>query len=290
MNDSSEQIILQLADVGFEYRPGQRLLQGLDLKVFAGQFIAILGANGAGKSTMLRLLAGMLSPNVGAVSFLGRRLDVYNRRQLSRHIAFLPQQPVVSFDYTALQVVLMGRFPHHTLLGLDDQEDFDRASQLMAALDVAQFAGRRLSQLSGGECQRVLLASALAQYQTGSTNAVLLLDEPTAALDLKHQVGIFALLGQLNRQFALTVVVVTHDLNLASMFCPQLVLLADGKLIARGDARAVLTAPNVQRAYGLSVKIHADAASGRPYVLPEHAEAPAFGDYSKDKSHGSDEQ
>ena len=269
MSNSDRQVILEVDKAGFRYRPDQVLIEGLDLQILAGQFLAIVGPNGVGKSTLLRLLAGLLVPQQGRVNLLGRRLKKYSQRQLARHIAFLPQQPIISFDYTAQQVVLMGRFPHRGLLGLDDQRDLERAREVMTALEVQDMAQRPLSQLSGGERQRVLLAAALAQYQPGTSDAVLLLDEPTAALDLKHQVGIFAMLDQLNRQFNLTIIVVTHDLNLASMFCRQLVLLEAGRVTAQGSAQSVLTAANVRRAYGLTVQVRADPTSGRPYILPE---------------------
>ncbi|MDQ3169944.1 MAG: ABC transporter ATP-binding protein [Acidobacteriota bacterium] len=265
--------MLQAADVRFGYGE-TTVIDGVSLAVPAGRIVGILGPNGSGKTTMLKLLAGTLAPAAGRVTFDGQDLRGAARQKIARRLAVVPQDTHLAFDYSVLEIVLMGRYPHLGALEFEGPADLAIARQALDATGTAEFERRAFTTLSGGERQRVVIASALAQLAdvgTGfslSEQSALLLDEPTAALDLGYQLEIAALLGELNRARALTMVISTHDLAFASAVCHELVLLRAGRVIASGSVDDVLTAANVRALYDVEADVHRDAASGRVVVVP----------------------
>jgi len=236
---------------GVHVRLGRRVvLHGVDLGVEAGEMVAVLGPNGSGKSTLVRVLAGLCRPEAGRVLLGGRPIARVARRDVARQLALVPQFPVSELGFSALETVLMGRAPHGTGLGLASERDLALARDAMRALDVAHLETRALETLSGGERQRVVLARALAQEP-----AVLLLDEPTAYLDLRHQVESLALVRTRCRQHGLAVVVVVHEPGLAGSYADRVVLLADGRVRAVGPPREVITPALLADVYGVPVHV-----------------------------------
>jgi iron complex transport system ATP-binding protein len=254
--------LLQAADVRFGY-DGAPVIDGVSLNVPAGRIAGILGPNGSGKTTMLKLLAGTLTPQSGEVTFEGRSLRSQSHRSIARRLAVVPQDTHLAFDYTVIEIVLMGRYPHLGALEIEGPDDLAIARRAMAATGTEAFERRPFTTLSGGERQRVVIASALAQHPQ-----VLLLDEPTAALDLGYQLEIAALLRELNAQRGLTMAISTHDLAFASSVCHELVLLRAGRVIAAGPPEAVLTAANIRALYDVEADVRRDEQSGRVVVVP----------------------
>jgi iron complex transport system ATP-binding protein len=259
---AASETLFEARDVSFAWPRGPRILHGLSLRVPAGEFLGILGPNGAGKSTLLHLLTGWVRPVGGAIAYRGRPVGDWPRRAFAREVAVVPQAEERVFPCTVEEVVLMGRYAHQPVLaGFDDEEDHAIARNVLERVGLGGFAHRRMHQLSGGEGQRVLLARALAQCPT-----VLLLDEPTANLDLGFQRETFRLLEDINRSGeGITIVAISHDLNLAAMYCRRLALLHDGRFIADGKPADVLTADRLEAVYRTPVRVH-DEGDGTPRV------------------------
>lgn len=241
--------LLECRSLHFAYPETEaEALKGLDLSFERGSFTSLVGPNGAGKSTLLRILGGLLEPRSGQVLLEGRALAALSPRERARHLAYLPQSAHFAFPLTVRECVEMGRYPHAGWLGRLSREDRERCDRAMELCDAARFAERPLDSLSGGERQRVLLASALAQ-----SPRVLLLDEPTLSLDLPHQENFFRVVRDLHRNEGLTVVVATHELNLASRTSQRLLLLSRGNVEADGVPDRVLTPPRIRKVFGISV-------------------------------------
>lgn len=238
------------------------VLSDVDLAIAPGDFVGLIGPNGSGKSTLLRLMLGQLTPEAGEVLLWGRPVRETPADERARTVAYLPQQVTASFRFRVGQVVMMGRHPHLRALRLESESDAAVADRCMTALDVQHLRDRHFEALSGGERQRVLLASVLAQEPR-----IILLDEPTASLDLHHQVEVMRALTQLNRE-GVALVVVTHDLNLAARYCPRLCLLHDRRVAADGPPGEVLTVARLQAAYSDALRVIADPDTGAPVVLP----------------------
>jgi iron complex transport system ATP-binding protein len=253
---------LEARGLGFRYG-GRRVLDGVDLAVHPGELVGVIGPNGSGKTTLVRLLSGVLVPGAGEVRLDGRPLAAHSRREIARRVAVVAQDAPLTFAFTALEVVLMGRAPHLSRLGFPGARDVALARAAMARLEVADVEARSLDQLSGGERQRVLLARALAQDAP-----VLVLDEPTTHLDLRHQTGIYDVVRELCRREGTAVVSVLHDLNLAALYCDRILLLAGGRAARTGTPAEVLTADALAAAYVAAVDVQRDAVTGRVVVLP----------------------
>lgn len=255
---------LRVENMSFSYR-AEPVLSDLHLRVGDGEMIAILGPNGAGKSTLLKLMAGLLSPQKGGVSLFEKPLNEYRRRDIARFIAYVPQETPVAFAYTAGDYVLMGRRPYHGPLPFETRRDEALARRSMRETDTEEFAGRSMLELSGGERQRVVVSAALAQEPS-----IMLLDEPTASLDLHYQIQIHSILRRLNRERSITVLVVTHDLNMAALFFPRVVVLSRGRVVADGDPKSVLTEKLLREVYhvGATFSQHPD---GTPMIVPHPA-------------------
>jgi iron complex transport system ATP-binding protein len=259
--------LLEVDGVSFTYerhrRPVRSVLEDVSLAIPRGAIVGLLGPNGSGKTTLLRLLSGTLMPDRGRVSLDGVPLAALARRHLARRIAVVPQETHSAFDFSALDIVLMGRYPHLGAFELEGADDLTIARDALAATGTAALESRGFATLSGGEKQRVVIASALAQ-----ASDVLLLDEPTASLDLGFQLEIVNVLIRLNRDRGTTMVVSTHDLNLAAALCSELALLKNGRVLARGTTEAVLTPANVRSLYGVEAEIAVHPRAGHLTVVP----------------------
>lgn len=256
--------VLDARGVSFAYERGARhVVDDVSLAVPRGAIVGLLGPNGSGKTTLLRLLSGTLTPDRGQVSLDARPIAALSRRDLARRIAVVPQETHSAFDFSALEIVLMGRYPHLGAFELEGADDVAIARRSMAETGTAGLEDRRFAALSGGEKQRVVIAGALAQ-----ASDVLLLDEPTTSLDLGFQFEIAGLLARLNRDRGTTMVVSTHDLNLAATLCSELVLLQGGRVIAQGSTDRVLTPANIRDLYGVIADVSMHSRAGHITVVP----------------------
>ena len=254
--------MLRADNVSFGYEGGFSL-QGATVAVSPGSLTGLLGPNGCGKTTLLRLLCGVLRPQNGRVLLGDRDIDSMARRDLARHVAVVPQETHPAFDYSVLEMVLMGRHPHLGAFQLEGPADFEIARAALAATGTAHLAPRNYMTLSGGEKQRVIIASALAQ-----ATELLLLDEPTASLDLGYQLEIAALLARLNRERNVTMVLATHDLNLAASLCDRLVVMRGGRVLAQGATTDVLTGEMVRQLYDVDADVAFHPRAGHLTVVP----------------------
>ncbi len=242
------------------------ILDDVSVDVGRGEWLCIVGPNGAGKSTLLRHLAGLVR-GTGSVTLAGEPVERLSRRQRARLVALVPQSPTIPEGIRVLEYVLLGRSPHIHPLGIEGSHDHDAAEDALAQLDLLDLRNRVVTTLSGGERQRVLLARALAQGAS-----IVLLDEPTTALDVGHQQQVLELIEQLRRGHGLTVVSTMHDLTLAGQYADRLVLLDHGRIAVEGDAATVLTETTIARYYGARVRVVLDG--GRPAVLPLRQHGP----------------
>jgi len=256
--------VLSADQVSFRYAPGGPLVvDGVSVRLAKGALVGILGPNGSGKTTLLRLLSGTRRPSAGRVMLGEQPLDRLSRRDVARRIAVVPQETELAFEYSAIEIVLMGRHPHLGVFTVEGPEDIRIARDALAATGTADLADRPFHELSGGEKQRVVIAAALAQ-----SAALLLLDEPTASLDLGYQLEVSSLLLRLNRDHGVTMAISTHDLNLAASICRELILMRDGKVVATGPTNEVLTPENVQRLYDVEADVHVHRDTGHMTVVP----------------------
>jgi ABC-type cobalamin/Fe3+-siderophores transport system ATPase subunit len=254
----------ELATVWFRYADPW-ILEAFDLTIDAGEFLGVIGPNGSGKTSLLKLMAGLLHPQEGVVRLQGHDLSILSPREIARHVAVVPQESHVLFPFTVAELVLMGRFMHQKSWGWESAKDLRIAFGAMEIMDVERLAQRTFSELSGGERHRAVIARALAQQAP-----ILLLDEPTAFLDLKHQMDIYAVLKALHRDHGVTVVLVSHDLNLASQHCERLVLLHEGRPFRSGPPADVLTAEHLRMVYGCEVLLDHHPTTGTPRItLPQ---------------------
>ena len=224
----------------------QPVLDGTEFTVEKGDLVALLGANGAGKSTLLRCISRTLQPNEGHILLDDRELKKLNNKEVARMMAVVPQETAADFDFTVEDIVMMGRFPYLTRFRREDQNDHEVVRKAMEMTGVSHLAERSIAALSGGEKQRVVMARAVAQQPR-----ILLLDEPTANLDIGYQSMLLELAGRLNREDGVTVIAAIHDINLAVHHFNRFILLAGGRVMAAGRAEEVITPENIQKSYGV---------------------------------------
>jgi iron complex transport system ATP-binding protein len=235
---------LVVRDLNLSY--GERpVLNGVSFSVGEGEFFIVIGPNGSGKTTLVKAVSGAARPRTGVVEILGRPLRSYSGKALARNIAVVPQTAPAEIPFTVAEVVLMGRSPHLSLLRLETRKDQETAWQAMSFTNVEHLAGRKLDQLSAGERQRVLIARAICQQPR-----IMVLDEPTAALDPAHQVHIMDLMERLRSDEGTTVIMVSHDLNLAAMYADRLLLMKQGSVVSLGQPAEVLTFETLEQTYG----------------------------------------
>jgi iron complex transport system ATP-binding protein len=238
-------------------------VRDVSIRIKRGSLTGLIGPNGCGKTTLLKLLAGVLIPDTGFVALDGRDLASMSRPSVARRIAVVPQETHPAFEYSVMEMALMGRHPHLGPFQLEGPDDLAIAFEALTATSTAQLAERSYLTLSGGEKQRVVIASALTQ-----TPEVLLLDEPTASLDLGYQLEIGLLLQRLNQERSATMVMATHDLNLAASLCDTLVLMRDGRVLASGSTRDVLTSAMVRQLYDVEADVRVHELAGHLTVVP----------------------
>ena len=253
--------LLKVEDVFGGYTK-EAVLKRVSFEISQGEFLGIIGPNGSGKSTLLRLMTRVLLPQKGKILFENKDITKIKLKELCRKIAFVPQDTLINFSFSVEEIVLMGRIPHLKRLQLETQKDFLIAQKSLSSTDILHLNDKKIDQLSAGERQRVIIAKALAQEPI-----LLLLDEPTSHLDIGHQIQILDLLKKLNQEENLTVIIVLHDLNLASEYCDRLILLNEGKVFKDGTPLDVLTYQNIEAVYRTIVVVNKNPFSSKPYVV-----------------------
>jgi len=239
----------------------QFVLRNLSFSVPQGEMFIVIGPNGAGKTTLIKLMVGILKIQTGQIEIFQAPVGTYSQKRLAKALAYVPQGLPVGFPFTVAETVLLGRAPHQRVLGLASQNDLDIARQAMQFTEIAHLARRKLDQLSGGEQQRVLIARALCQQPQ-----VILLDEPTASLDLSHQIRIMDLMERLKTEKGVTVVMVSHDVNLAAMYADQLLLLKAGEIVCMGTPDAVLNFQTLEETYDCKLLVDTSPLGNLPRV------------------------
>ncbi|MFK0292565.1 ABC transporter ATP-binding protein [Streptomyces sp. NPDC090442] len=255
---------IRIAGLRFGY-PGREVLRGVDLELAGGELVALVGLNGCGKSTLLRLCAGLLRPGAGRVLLDGADVAGLSRRAAARRVALLHQSAPAVPGMTVRQLVRQGRYAARGPLGMLREGDDAVAARAMADVGVAEWADRPVEALSGGERQRVRLAMALAQ-----DTRVLLLDEPTTYLDLRHQLEVLSTVVRLRAERGITVVMVLHDIGHAARFADRIVALRDGVVVADGAPEAVVTPQLLADALGVVGRVGRDPEGGWPVCYPDH--------------------
>jgi iron complex transport system ATP-binding protein len=247
---------------GLTAKYGERVvLQELDFDVDKGELVGLLGPNGSGKTTLLLCLSKVLGLDAGRVEVAGRDLSAYSTKELAKVEASVPQRLELSFPFKCIEVVLMGRYPHQQGFGVDSDEDLARAAEAMQLTDTLDLAQRRITEISGGEAQRVIIARALVQE-----TKLMLLDEATANLDVAHKMQMFDLFLEKNRQGA-TFLCAMHDLNLAALYCQRLIFLKQGQIRVEGPTRETFTEENLANIYETGVRITPHPETGAPQAM-----------------------
>jgi iron complex transport system ATP-binding protein len=252
--------IVKLEQIGFRYNEHQ-VLKNVSFEVKKGEFIGILGPNGSGKTTLLNVIDGILTPQEGEIWINGTSCNKLKRENLAKIIAVVPQESLMIFPFTVQEIVLMGRAPHLGKWRFEGETDFRIAHRAMEMTDTLSLINRSMNALSAGERQRVLIARALAQQPQ-----IMLLDEPTAFLDIRHQIDFFDLIKALNKNQTLTVIAVTHDINLASLYCDRIILLRDGHIHCMGSPEEVIVEPHIKEVYETNVAVDRNPVTGQPRV------------------------
>lgn len=255
--------MLELKDIRHVFAESDWTLRVSSFELYSGEIFGIIGPNGSGKSTLLRIASGVLKPLAGKILLHGKNIFELKRRTVARSLGYLPQETASLYDLTVEEVVRMGRYPHTRGFGTLEQRDRAVVEECLDLTAMTPLRERPLSRLSGGEKKRAFLASVLAQKPE-----LLLLDEPTSALDVHHQVQFFRLLQSLSRG-GMGVAVITHDINLASLFSDRIMVLSKGAPAAFGSPTEVLTASTIHAVYGKDVLMGSHPETGRPTVLPK---------------------
>lgn len=253
--------ILEVQQVSFSYGK-RRVLDGISFRLEPGETVGVVGPNGSGKTTLVKVLSRVLTPAGGKVLLDGTNIRAMGRSQLARLMAVVPQSPSLPDAFSVLELVLMGRTPHLGFLQGERLSDLTAARRAMEMTDTWEMADRRIGELSGGERQRVVLARALAQEPS-----LLLLDEPTAHLDIAHQIDMLDLVRGLSARQKLSVLAIFHDLSLAAQYCDRLIMMSQGRIYGEGSPAEVVTERAIREVYRAEVYVHPHPLNGLPTVL-----------------------
>jgi iron complex transport system ATP-binding protein len=256
---------VDITNLSFAYR-NNPVLNNLSFSVSEGEFFIIIGPNGSGKTTLMKLISGILKTKIGKLKVFNQPLKEYKRKDLAKTIALVPQMAAPDFPFTVTELVLMGRSPHLNVLGLEQEKDLEIAQNAMAFTEVEHLAHRKIDQLSGGECQRVFIARAICQEPK-----IILLDEPTASLDLAHQVKVMDLMEKLKNEMGFTIIMVSHDVNLAAMYSDRILMLKAGEIVNIGKPDEILTLQILKETYGCRLLVDESPVGRFPRItlVPE---------------------
>ncbi|MFA7272197.1 MAG: ABC transporter ATP-binding protein [Candidatus Omnitrophota bacterium] len=253
--------LLKIANLSAGYF-GEDIIKGISLEINAGDFIGIIGPNGSGKTTLLRLCSKVLHPRKGKIYFDNNDIFAMDLKGFCRKVAFVSQDISTGFSFSVMELALMGRIPHLKRLQFETKKDIEICERALALTDSSGLKENIVNELSAGERQRAIISRALAQEPV-----LLLLDEPTAHLDIGHQIQVMDLLKKLNHRNNLTIIMILHDLNLASAYCNRICLLDNGNIFKEGQAEDVLTYENIEAVYKTVVLVNTNPVTGRPNVV-----------------------
>ena len=254
------EVLLKISNVSGGYYK-EDIIKGISLDVNHGDFMGIIGPNGSGKTTLLRLATRVLRPRGGEIFFKGEKIFRMDLKEFCQRIAFVSQDISTDFSFTVNEIISMGRIPHLKRLQFETKKDIEVVERALSVTDTLSLRDKRIDELSAGERQRVTIARALGQEPV-----LLFLDEPTSHLDIGHQIQILDLLKRLNRKNYLTIVMILHDLNLASAYCNRIALLNNGAIYKQGRPEEVLTYQNIEAVYKTIVLVSNNPATGRPNI------------------------
>ncbi|MCD5414942.1 MAG: ABC transporter ATP-binding protein [Clostridiales bacterium] len=255
-------VAIKVEKVKFKYS-NKTVLNGLNLDIKKGSFLSILGPNGSGKTTLLKNMCNLLKPYEGVIHIDKLQLRRIKYKELAKTMAVVHQGTTPNFEFNIYEIVLMGRYPHQKRFSFDSKTDLDIVRQVMIDTDIWELREKSIFEISGGERQRVIIARALAQQPE-----ILLLDEPIAFLDIKHQISILNLCKKLNIERKITIITTMHDINLASRYSDYILLLDSGKVEALDVPEKVITEKNIEAVYGIKVKL-INGERKVPYIIPE---------------------
>jgi iron complex transport system ATP-binding protein len=246
--------MLELINISFSYpeqeSKTQKLIDDISFKVNECDFISLMGPNGCGKSTILKLICNLLKPDKGKIILDEVLISDYTPKKLSQKIAYVPQSTNSVFPYSIFEIVAMGRNPYHSILGFETKNDFEIINESLEMMELDKLSHKSINEVSGGEAQRTFIARALAQQPN-----LLILDEPNSHLDLKHQIGIFEILQKLNQQNKLTILLVSHDINHALTYSKRGILLKDGHIVCNDEIHNVLSTKNINSTFGIKSEL-----------------------------------
>lgn len=244
---------------GYSKKP---IIKDISFEVQSKDFLGIIGPNGSGKTTLLRLLSRVLIPQQGSINMFCQDIFKLRPKEFCRKTSFVQQETLINFPFSVYEIVLLGRVPHLQRMQTETKHDIEQAISAMKLTDTLYLKDKFIDELSAGEAQRVMLAKALAQEPI-----LLFLDEPTSHLDIGHQRQIMDLLKRLNQHNNLTIIMVLHDLNLASQYCSRILLLEEGKICRQGTPEEVLTYSNIEKVYKTVVLVNNNPVNGKPYII-----------------------
>ncbi|MCD6101935.1 MAG: ABC transporter ATP-binding protein [Candidatus Cloacimonetes bacterium] len=256
--------MIKIKNLSFKYNK-DFVLRDISLEIKKHDFIGIIGPNGAGKSTLTKCISGFLKNNKGSIFLDDKLIDNYDKIELAKRVSIVTQQSYYEFDFYVKDIVLMGRFPYLKFWQNFRKSDEETTENTLTELELSHLANRRLSELSGGEFQLVMLARALNQ-----NTDILLLDEPAAHLDIHHQIRIFSILKKLNEEQKKTIVVVSHNINLAAEFCDKILILADGEIADFGKVKEVIEENKLSKIYQVSVKVVNNPFTHKPNIVYDY--------------------
>lgn len=254
--------IIDIKNATYSYDTHINAIEDITLAINKGEIFSIIGPNGSGKSTLLKCISGYLTPQKGAIKVKDRNIGDYTAKEIARTMALMQQHFALDYDFTVMQVVLMGRNPHIKRLQSETQIDYDIANDVLQKAEIHHLKKRSITTLSGGEWQRMILARALCQQ-----SSIMLLDEPIAGLDIKHQINLMSIVAKLSKDNNISTVCVLHDLNLASYYSDRVVLLKNGKIYTMGKPRDVMTKENLEFVYETPISIV--ESDGKRIITPE---------------------
>lgn len=260
--------LIAASNIAFAYQPGKQVLNGVSFQLPKGTVAAIVGPNGVGKSTILKILCGYLKPASGKVLLEGKPIQDYDNLERSKLVAAVPQNIYAPIPFTVEQVVKMGRLARLSRFARMTHDDKEIIARTMHDLNITVFAGRAIGELSGGERQRVMIATALAQEPD-----LLLLDEPTSHLDIGNSARVIKALINWQRKRGSSILIVTHDVQMAARVCERIILLKDGNVLGDGNPHDVLTPESLFQAYGHGVSSFISPVDGLPVILPDLPDA-----------------
>lgn len=253
---------IEVKNLKFGYRE-DLVIKNISFDIKQGKFLSIIGPNGSGKSTILKLLNNIYYPKSAKILIEGKDIKSFKKRDLARRMALVPQYTIINYEFTVEEVVLMGRHPYKGRFERENKNDAEIVREALELTDTLYLKDRIITEISGGERQRVLIAKALAQEPS-----IILLDEPTAHLDINHQIEILNLLKKLNKEKGTTIVLVIHDINLGIRYSDEIIMLNKGEILGRGTPEQVITKDNIELAYNLKVAIDRNKHTNKIYLTP----------------------